>query len=107
MRRSVSEIRRDTFLRETGGRAIPLADLEADARTAGAGLEDADRNGDGIVAGSREMATLFGLLDEVDGRRDGRIAASARGHATPAGPILAAVADLSGARGLGAAADGS
>jgi hypothetical protein len=78
------------------GQAVPVDPLEADPRSAGAGLASADLDGNGAIAGEREVDALYDLLDRRDGRRDRAVVvADGRGEATPAAPILDALAEIS------------
>ena len=89
-------------------RELATRDAELDPALAGAGLDAADLDDDGRIAGEREVGRLFDLLDRHDGRRDGTLTAARRGNATSAAPMAHAIGeqlDIDALRSVAAAAD--
>lgn len=71
-------MRRAELARALAGRSLRIDEAALDPELAGVELRRADANGDGVVAGEREIDRLFDLLDRADGRRDRRVRAAAR-----------------------------
>lgn len=92
---------RDRVRSSLRDQSVSVDALEADPRSAGAGLGAADLDGDGRIAGEREVDAVYAILDRRDGRRDGRVrAAGGPEGATPAAPLLDALADAARAPSL-------
>ncbi|MCB9600893.1 MAG: hypothetical protein H6722_18930 [Sandaracinus sp.] len=100
----MSRVTRSDFATALHEAPIDPQRLEADPRTAGLGLESADRDGDGRIA-DRELDRVFEALDRLDGRRDGTITTRARNGV--AGDVLAGVLASAGRRGDTDAPDGA
>ncbi len=90
-------IERRAFLDATRGREMSTEATALDPRLAGAGLEAADRNGDGAIRGETELDALFDLLTRAGPRPHGRRRISPT--------MLAGVADRMGAPALRPATD--
>jgi hypothetical protein len=89
------------------GKEVPSDALDENTR---AQLQSADRNGDGVIAGSSEVDRMFNIADDLDnnGKRDS-VTANTNGAQTAAGALLdkasaaartATVAQRSGPTGL-------
>jgi hypothetical protein len=85
-------LRLEGFLAETRGHAVTVDPLRDDPATAGAGLDAADLDLDGRVAGEEELTRLFALLDRMDGRRDRRLRTG--GLAAPALDAIGRAMDI-------------
>lgn len=92
----MSRVTRSDFATALHDAPLDPSLLEADPRTAGLGLERADRDGDGRIR-EGELDRVFDALDRLDGRRDGSIATRARRGV--AGDALAGVLASAGRRG--------
>jgi len=81
---SDQRIERHAFLQATAGHELETRDVALDPRLAGAHLEEADTNADGVIRGEQELDALFDKLTRSSPRR--RRAAASR-------TMLAGVAD--------------
>jgi lysozyme family protein len=94
----VTRLTRDTFLQQFSGKSIDLAELKKDTSIPAevrAQIEKADANGNGKIAGRRELDRLFTCLDELD--RDGSyhsLDVGKENAPTPLGRTLAALASV-------------
>ena len=64
-------ITREAFRSATLGHELDTEDIQLDPRLARAGLENADRNGDGVIRGEEEIDELFNRMTQTRGRRRG------------------------------------
>jgi len=87
-------IARSDSCRATTGRELNTRDAALDSRLAGAGLEEADTNGDGVIRGEQELHALFDRLTRSPRR-------ARRARASASRTMLAGLAAHMNAPGLG------
>lgn len=94
----VGRLTSDRFVNLTRGTVLNTSALAAEPATAGAQLDQADENRDGMISGEGEWRTLYTLLNRYLGHRPNEpLLLRSREGITATGLIVAALGRLSGA----------